>query len=82
MKRGKEQGRGNYLQQMYWVFTSYLLAIRLVANQLVPQPTNLNLHQTSSLLHKFRNLFGTLSHIPHIAPLCQTITALLSFYLK
>lgn len=72
-----------YLQQMYWLFNAYLIAIRLIANQLVtPANHHPHLNKVSSFFSKFKQIFQTLSHIPHIGTLCEIITATISLYLS
>ena len=55
---------------MYWIFNSYFIAIRLIANDLVPYNSNLNTNKISSFFAKFKGLFQTLSNIPHIGFVC------------
>ena len=67
---------------MYWIFNSYLIAIRLIANNLVPHPTHLHASKISSFFTKFKAIFQTLSNIPHIGMVCEAITTIISFYLS
>lgn len=55
---------------MYWVLNTYLIAIRLAANDLIPKPKIISTNKFSSFLSKFKQVFSTLSHIPHIGSIC------------
>ena len=68
-KENKEM-KAKYIQQMYWVFNAYFIAVRLIANNLVPTTHTLHSNKLSSFFGKFRSVFSTLSHIPYIGTVC------------
>lgn len=81
-KEGREQV-ASYIQQFYWIFNAYLISIRLIANDLVARTENkLHLNKVSAFFVKFKNVFQTISHFPHLGIFCDSINALLSFYLN
>lgn len=71
-----------YAQQMYWVFSAYLVSIRLVANNLIGQGKQLvHLKGVSSFFARFKSIFEVASRIPHIGSVCDAVNSLLSLYL-
>ncbi len=70
LKTNNKNVESKYIQQMYWVLNTYLIAIRLAANDLIPKPKTISTNKFSSFLSKFKQVFSTLSHIPHIGSIC------------
>jgi len=72
-----------YAQQFYWIFNSYLILIKLTSNNLMTLPEGgVHLNKVSSFFSKFKSIFSTLSHLPHMTIICDSINALLTFYLN
>lgn len=86
IKNAKESGKplvALYAQEMYWIFSAYLISIRLVANHLVGQGKHLvHLKGISSFFARFKSIFEVASQIPHIGSVCEAINSLLSLYLN
>ena len=86
IKSAKEGGKplvALYAQDLYWVFSAYLISIRLVANHLVGQGKHLlHLKGISSFFARFKSIFEVASRIPHIGSVCDAINSLLSLYLN
>lgn len=72
-----------YIQKMYWVFNAYFISIRLIANKLVSQQANnIHVNKISVFFDKFKQVFESLSKLPHIGVVCEIITAIMSLYLS